>query len=135
MKEQGDYKFQKLRVYKLALEYVDAIYGMSEGLPGRERYNLQNQLERAVISIALNIAEGSTGQTNAEQRRFLGHALRSYLETKLVWIFFREETMRPCWIFSTRGNWAIACLSSYRRSGAHLTEGNDCPQSPVLGHM
>jgi four helix bundle protein len=81
VKEQGDYKFQKLRVYKLALEYVDAIYGVSEGLPGCERYNLQNQLERAVISIALNIAEGSTGQTNAEQRRFLSHALRSYLET------------------------------------------------------
>lgn len=38
-------------------------------------------MRRAVTSIALNIAEGSTGQSDAEQRRFLGHALRSYLET------------------------------------------------------
>jgi len=29
----------------------------------------------------LNIAEGSTGQTDSEQNRFLGLALRSYLET------------------------------------------------------
>jgi len=31
--------------------------------------------------VALNIAEGSTGQTNAEQARFLGMAIRSLLET------------------------------------------------------
>jgi four helix bundle protein len=29
----------------------------------------------------LNIAEGSTGQSDLEQKRFLGLALRSYLET------------------------------------------------------
>ena len=29
----------------------------------------------------MNIAEGSTGQTDLEQNRFLGLALRSYLET------------------------------------------------------
>jgi four helix bundle protein len=31
--------------------------------------------------VSLNIAEGSTGQTDAEQARFLGLALRSLLET------------------------------------------------------
>jgi four helix bundle protein len=31
--------------------------------------------------VALNIAEGSTGQTDAEQARFLGLAIRSLLET------------------------------------------------------
>ena len=31
--------------------------------------------------MALNIAEGSTGQTDAEQARFLGLALRSLIET------------------------------------------------------
>jgi four helix bundle protein len=36
---------------------------------------------RAVTSVALNIAEGSTGQTDAEQARFLGLAIRSLLET------------------------------------------------------
>ena len=75
------YKFQQLEVYNLALDYVDKVYWFSSKLPASERFNLRNQLERAATSIVLNIAEGSTGQTNAEQNRFLGLALRSYLET------------------------------------------------------
>ena len=75
------YKFQKLEVYQLALEYVDQVYALTKLLPKTEQFNLRSQLERAATSIVLNIAEGSTGQTNAEQNRFLGLALRSYLET------------------------------------------------------
>ncbi|MHB9056551.1 MAG: four helix bundle protein [Paludibacteraceae bacterium] len=75
------YKFQKLQVYQLALAYADAVYALSRLLPEQERYNLSSQIERAATSIVLNIAEGSTGQTNPEQNRFLGLALRSYLET------------------------------------------------------
>ena len=76
-----EYKFQKLQVYQLALAYVDAVYEFSRLLPERERYNLASQIERAATSIVLNIAEGSTGQSDAEQNRFLGLALRSYLKT------------------------------------------------------
>ncbi len=61
--------------------YVDAVYDLSRLLPEREKYNLASQIERASTSIVLNIAEGSTGQSDAEQNRFLGLALRSYLET------------------------------------------------------
>ena len=75
------YKFQKLRVYQLALDYVDLVYSLSAQLPDAEKFNLSSQIVRAATSIALNIAEGSTGQSDAEQNRFLGHAIRSYLET------------------------------------------------------
>jgi four helix bundle protein len=75
------YKFQRLDVYQLALEYGDEIYGISSRIPDSERFNLKSQIERAATSIVLNIAEGSTGQTDAEQRHFLGIALRSFLET------------------------------------------------------
>jgi four helix bundle protein len=60
---------------------VNSIYKLSKQLPERERFNLANQMERAATSITLNIAEGSTGQSDPEQHRFLGLALRSYLET------------------------------------------------------
>jgi four helix bundle protein len=76
-----EYKFQKLAVYQLALYYVDEVYSVIPDLPEHERYNLCTQFRRAGTSIPLNIAEGSTGQTNREQHRFLGIALRSYLET------------------------------------------------------
>ena len=39
------------------------------------------QIERAATSIVLNIAESSSGGSNAEQDRSLDLALRSYLET------------------------------------------------------
>ena len=79
--EPPEYKFQKLDVYQLGLDFVDKIYQLTTQLPESERFNLRSQLERAATSIVLNIAEGSTGQTNMEQNRFLGMALRSYIET------------------------------------------------------
>ncbi|MCK5794330.1 MAG: four helix bundle protein [Anaerolineales bacterium] len=57
----GEYKFQSLYVYQLALDYIDKIYEVVDNLPVGERCNLSSQLVRAATSIALNIAEGSTG--------------------------------------------------------------------------
>ena len=75
------YKFQKLEIYRLALEYIGLIYELAEKLPTSENFNLKSQITRAANSIALNIAEGSTSQSDAEQSRFLGMALRSLVET------------------------------------------------------
>ena len=75
------YKTQKLQIYQLALEYVEAVYELSAQLPQREWSNLASQIERAATSIVLNIAESSSGGSNAEQDRSLDLALRSYLET------------------------------------------------------
>ena len=75
------FKFEKLEVWQLALDYIDLIYEIADQLPGSEKYNLKSQITRAATSVALNIAEGSTGQTDAEQARFLGMAIRSLLET------------------------------------------------------
>jgi len=75
------YKFEQLDVWQMALEYVDLIYELSEKFPHSEEYNLKSQIRRAATSIALNVAEGSTGQSDAEQARFLGMAIRSLIET------------------------------------------------------
>jgi four helix bundle protein len=70
-----------LEVWKLALDYIDLVYKVAENLPRSEDYNLKSQITRAATSIALNIAEGSQGQSNAEQASFLGMAIRSLIET------------------------------------------------------
>jgi four helix bundle protein len=75
------FKFEKLEVYQLALDYVDEIYGLANKLPKSEDFNLKSQITRAATSVVLNIAEGSTAQSDAEQARFLGMAVRSVLET------------------------------------------------------
>ncbi len=75
------FRFEKLGVWQLALAYTDAAYSIAEQLPRSERSGLSDQLTRAANSIALNIAEGSTGQSDVEQNRFLGYAQRSLVET------------------------------------------------------
>ena len=44
------YKFQKLEVYQLGLEFVDKIYELTNYLPESERLNLCSQVERVAIS-------------------------------------------------------------------------------------
>jgi four helix bundle protein len=75
------FKFENLDVWQLALEYIDLVYELAEKLPRSEDFNLKSQITRAATSISLNIAEGSTGQSDAEQNRFLGLAIRSLIET------------------------------------------------------
>ena len=112
------YKFQRLKVYQLALDYLDIVYNLSRRLPERERYNLCSQLERAALSVVLNIAEGSTGQSDAEQARFLGHAVRSYLETVACWDvaerrgYLREEELSQA---RELGHHLFVKLQAFRR--------------------
>lgn len=56
------------------------IHLMTRNFPKEEMFSLTSQIKRAADSVALNIAEGSTGQSNLEQLRFLGYAQRSGLE-------------------------------------------------------
>lgn len=74
------YKFEKLEVWKLAMKFNKVAYDVADELPDKEKYNLSSQLRRASTSIGLNIAEGSTGQSDAEQARFLSYSIRSQVE-------------------------------------------------------
>jgi four helix bundle protein len=75
------FKFEKLLVWQKALDLADAIYQLTvKCFPKEEMYILTSQIRRAADSVSLNIAEGSTGQSNAEFNRFLNIALRSNVE-------------------------------------------------------
>jgi four helix bundle protein len=74
------YKFEKLEVWKSSLELSDIVYLISDQLPSLENFNLKSQILRAVTSISLNIAEGSTYASSAEQKRFIRIALHSLVE-------------------------------------------------------
>jgi four helix bundle protein len=127
------YKFQRLKVYHLALDYSDKVYGLSRNLPVSERFNLQSQMERAATSIILNIAEGSTGQSNAEQNRFLGLALRSYLETiACLDIIERQGYLASVALAKVRdhGHELVIKLQAFRKSLEASVHG---PRSPVKG--
>lgn len=74
------FKFEDLRVWQQSIEFSGKIAEMTESFPTKELWVLTSQIKRAADSIALNIAEGSTGQTNPEFKRFLGFAIRSGIE-------------------------------------------------------
>ena len=74
------FKFEKLEVWQKAIELSFHIHELTRKFPKEELYILTNQIKRAADSIALNIAEGSTGQTNGEFRQFISYAIRSATE-------------------------------------------------------
>ena len=74
------FKFEKLLVWQKSVDLSSEIHLLTKNFPKEELYILTSQIKRAVDSVSLNIAEGSTGQTNPEFKRFLSIALRSAIE-------------------------------------------------------
>jgi four helix bundle protein len=73
-------KFEDLRIWQKALEITVIIHNLTRSFPKEEMNILTSQIKRAADSIALNIAEGSTGNTNPEFKKFLQYATRSAIE-------------------------------------------------------
>lgn len=74
------FKFEKLHIWQLAMDFGEDINVLTEKFPKKELYNLSSQILRASDSIALNISEGSIEQSNAEFSRFLNYSIRSIAE-------------------------------------------------------
>lgn len=75
------FKFEQLIIWQKSMDFGENINTISLTFPKKETYNLSSQICRAADSIALNISEGSTGQTNPEFRKFLSYSIRSLAET------------------------------------------------------
>ena len=78
--------FQSLLVWQRAIELTVQIYQLTSKFPDSERFGLTNQLRRAAVSVASNIAEGYGRTSGGEYIQFLGHARGSNheIETQLI---------------------------------------------------
>jgi len=74
------FKFEKLIVWQKAIDLAGSVHELTKIFPKDELFVLSSQIKRAADSVSLNIAEGSTGQSNAEFIKFLNYALRSNVE-------------------------------------------------------
>ncbi|SRR5258708_3939134 len=72
--------FRDLRVWQQAIDLTLAVYKATEAFPKHEVYGLSQQMRRAAVSIASNIAEGKGHRSDKEFRHFLFHARGSLLE-------------------------------------------------------
>jgi four helix bundle protein len=78
--------FRDLTVWQRAITLTLEIYKLTATFPDSERFGLTNQLRRAAVSVARNIAEGYGRSTKGKYVQFLGHARGSIseVETQLV---------------------------------------------------
>ena len=72
--------FRDLRVWQQAMELALAVYRSTGLFPKYELYGLAQQMRRAAVSVASNIAEGKGRRHDKEFRQFLFHARGSLLE-------------------------------------------------------
>ena len=74
------FNFEKLIVWQKSKDLVKTTYDIIKKFPGEERYVLSDQLRRAVISIASNIAEGNERPSVKDKTHFLDISLGSLFE-------------------------------------------------------
>jgi four helix bundle protein len=73
------FAFEKLIVYQKAIDFADCVCKLTDGFP-RGCFFLSDQLNRAALSIATNIAEGNGRFTKPDRRNFFGIARGSVQE-------------------------------------------------------
>jgi four helix bundle protein len=61
----------KLRVFDHASRLALGVYQLTDAFPGRERFGLAVQMQRAAISVGSNIAEGCGRRGDRELLQFL----------------------------------------------------------------
>jgi four helix bundle protein len=74
--------FRNSIAWQKAMELSTAVYDVTRVFPSDEKFGLTNQLRRASVSIASNIAEGQGRLTTGEFAHFLGMARGSALEVE-----------------------------------------------------
>jgi four helix bundle protein len=88
--------YRDLRVWQKAIEMTVALYKLTERFPAAEMYGLVNQLRRAGVSTASNIAEGYGRATTGEYKQCLGMARGSNFEVQTQLVIARKTTIwRP----------------------------------------
>ena len=74
--------FRNYKVWQDAVAYASEVYKVTATLPYFEKKGLCDQLQRAVVSISSNIAEGCAKPSDAEFAKFLDTALGSAFEVE-----------------------------------------------------
>lgn len=73
--------FEKLLVWQKSIEYAYLLVLIADNLPQKYQYSFSDQLRRAALSIASNIAEGAGRQGHRDRANFYSIAKGSVYET------------------------------------------------------
>lgn len=80
------HNFKKLQIWSESMELITNVYQFTASLPDFEKFGLKSQLNRCAVSIASNIAEGSSKRSNKHFIKYLEDSLGSAFEceTQLI---------------------------------------------------
>lgn len=85
------FKFEKLEIWKEAIKFSSAIYTLTKKFPKTEQFGLVSQLNRAAVSISVNIAEGEGRKSDLDFARFIQIAIGSLNEVVALLHISREQ--------------------------------------------
>jgi four helix bundle protein len=87
--------YRDLEVWKISMELVTDIYGVTGSFPSHELYGLTSQMRRCAVSIPSNLAEGAGRRNTKEFIQFLyiSNGSLSELETQIE-IAFRLKYLK-----------------------------------------
>ncbi len=74
------FSFEKLNVWVDSKELIKLIYTITKDFPTEEKFGLTSQLRRASVSIASNLAEGTSRNTNKDKAHFTTLSFSSLME-------------------------------------------------------
>jgi four helix bundle protein len=80
------HNFRNLKIWQKSIELTTEIYLLTSKFPDKEKFGLISQINRCVVSIPSNIAEGSGRKSEKEFEQFLNISISSSyeLETQLT---------------------------------------------------
>ena len=78
------FKFENLNIWKESIKFASEVYALTKKFPKSEQYGLTSQLNRAAVSISLNIAEGEGRNSDADLSRFIQIAVGSINEVVTI---------------------------------------------------
>jgi four helix bundle protein len=76
--------FRKIKAFQYADDLVIEVYKLTQKFPKDEIYGVTSQLRRAAVSVAANIAEGSSRQHQKDYSHFLSIAKSSLSEVEYL---------------------------------------------------
>jgi four helix bundle protein len=95
MNSRQQYPFEKLRVWQAARDLSKAVYLTTRNFPQRELYGLISQCNRAAVSVAANLAEGSSRRSRKDQAYFSEIAYGSLMEPACLLILSSDVGILP----------------------------------------
>ena len=88
-----EFDFEKLKVYQKSLDFIDKIFKIYKNLDQEYRYAIGNNLIRAGLSIANNIAEGNGKKSKKERQRYFNISSDSARECVSVFNVLKRQDL------------------------------------------